>query len=202
MDQRKDRWKIMKRILIASVILAVLAGCSSTSDPYQKRADAEQEKREKYAERAIDKAPNWMTKLPESKSAVYANGTATSPDFAMADEKAKVIAFGKICMAAGGEVDKQSRVFRQDVGETSNENSEMAVRAMCRKVDVTGAELVEVKRVSEGSRFRSYVLLALPMGEANVLRREKVDEVVRKTTAGRAREAFQEMDKPVVQSAQ
>ena len=192
----------MKRILIASVILAVLAGCSSTSDPYQKRADAEQEKREKYAERAIDKAPNWMTKLPESKSAVYANGTATSPDFAMADEKAKVIAFGKICMAAGGEVDKQSRVFRQDVGETSNENSEMAVRAMCRKVDVTGAELVEVKRVSEGSRFRSYVLLALPMGEANVLRREKVDEVVRKTTAGRAREAFQEMDKPVVQSAQ
>jgi hypothetical protein len=192
----------MKRILIASVILAGLAGCSSTSDPYQKRADAEQEKREKYAERAIDKAPNWMTKLPESKSAVYANGTATSPDFAMADEKAKVIAFGKICMAAGGEVDKQSRVFRQDVGETSNENSEMAVRAMCRKVDVTGAELVEVKRVSEGSRFRSYVLLALPMGEANVLRREKVDEVVRKTTAGRAREAFQEMDKPVVQSAQ
>jgi len=188
----------MKRILIASAVLAVLAGCSSTSDPYQKRADAEQEKREKYAERAIDKAPNWMTKLPESKSAVYASATATSPDFAMADEKAKVIAFGKICMAAGGEVDKQSRVFRQDVGETSAENSEMAIRAMCRKVDVTGAELVEVKRVSEGSRFRSYVLVALPMGEANVLRREKVDEAVRKTTAGRSREAFQEMDRPVV----
>jgi hypothetical protein len=198
MDQRKDWWKIMKRILIASAVLAVLAGCSSTSDPYQKRADAEQEKREKYAERAIDKAPNWMTKLPESKSAVYASATATSPDFAMADEKAKVIAFGKICMAAGGEVDKQSRVFRQDVGETSAENSEMAIRAMCRKVDVTGAELVEVKRVSEGSRFRSYVLVALPMGEANVLRREKVDEAVRKTTAGRSREAFQEMDRPVV----
>jgi hypothetical protein len=143
-----------------------------------------------------------MTKLPESKSAVYASATATSPDFAMADEKAKVIAFGKICMAAGGEVDKQSRVFRQDVGETSSENSEMAIRAMCRKVDVTGAELVEVKRVSEGSRFRSYVLVALPMGEANVLRREKVDEAVRKTTAGRAREAFEEMDKPVVQPVQ
>jgi hypothetical protein len=192
----------MKQLMIASAILAVLAGCSTTSDPYQKRADAEQEKREKYAERAIDKAPNWMTKLPESKSAVYASATATSPDFAMADEKAKVIAFGKICMAAGGEVDKQSRVFRQDVGETSAENSEMAIRAMCRKVDVTGAELVEVKRVSEGSRFRSYVLVALPMGEANVLRRDKVDEAVRKATAGRAREAFQEMDKPVVQPVQ
>ena len=192
----------MKRILIASAVLAVLAGCSSTSDPYQKRADAEQEKREKYAERAIDKAPKWMTELPTSTAAVYSSGTATSPDFAMADEKAKVIAFGKVCMAAGGEVDKQSRVFRQDVGETSAENSEMAIRSMCRKVDITGVEVKEIKRISEGSRFRSYVLVALPMGEANVLRREKVDEAVRKTTAGRAREAFQEMDKPVAVTPQ
>ena len=111
----------MKRLLLATAVVGILAGCSSTSDPYQKRADAERERQEKYAERAIDKAPKWMEKLPESKSAVYASATATSPDFAMADEKAKVIAFGKICMAAGGEVDKQSRVFRQDIGETSAE---------------------------------------------------------------------------------
>jgi hypothetical protein len=143
-----------------------------------------------------------MTELPTSTAAVYSSGTATSPDFAMADEKAKVIAFGKVCMAAGGEVDKQSRVFRQDVGETSAENSEMAIRSMCRKVDITGVEVKEIKRISEGSRFRSYVLVALPMGEANVLRREKVDEAVRKTTAGRAREAFQEMDKPVTVTPQ
>jgi hypothetical protein len=186
----------MKLKLAIGAMVLTLVGCSSTSsDPYQRRADAERERQEKYAERAIDKAPKWMEKLPESKSAVYAAGTATSPDFAMADEKAKVIAFGKVCMAAGGEVDKQSRVFRQDVGETSSENSEMAIRAMCRKVDVTGAEVVEVKRVSEGTRFRSYVLVALPMGEANVLRREKADEKIRQGTAGRATEAFRELDK-------
>ncbi len=185
----------MKRILLATAVLGVLVGCGSTSDPYQRRAEAERERQEKYTERAIDKAPKWMEKLPESKSAVYANGTATSPDFAMADEKAKIIALGKVCMAAGGEVDKQSRVFRQDVGETSAENSEMAIRAMCRKVDVTGAEIVEIKRTAEGTRFRSYVLVALPMGEANVLRREKVDEKIRQGTAGRATEAFRELDK-------
>jgi hypothetical protein len=185
----------MKRILLATAVLGVLVGCGSTSDPYQRRAEAERERQEKYTERAIDKAPKWMEKLPESKSAVYANGTATSPDFAMADEKAKVIAFGKVCMAAGGEVDKQSRVFRQDVGDTSAENSEMAIRAMCRKVDVTGAEIVEIKRQAEGTRIRSYVLVALPMGDANVLRREKVDEKIRQGTAGRATEAFRELDK-------
>lgn len=185
----------MKLKLAMGVAVLTLVGCSSTSDPYQRRAEAERERNEKLVERAIDKAPKWMEKLPESKSAVYANGTATSPDWGMADEKAKVMAFGKVCMAAGGEVDKQSRVFRQDVGETSAENSEMAIRAMCRKVDVTGAEVVEVKRVAEGTRFRSYVLVALPMGEANVLRREKVDEKIRQGTANRATEAFRELDK-------
>lgn len=186
----------MKRILLVGAVLAVLAGCSSApSDPYARRAYEEQERKEKMVERAIDKAPKWMTELPKSTGAVYSNGTATSPDFAMADEKAKVIAYGKICMSAGGEVDKQSRVFRSDVGETSAENSEMAIRAMCRRVDVTGVEVVDIKRVSEGSRFRSYVLVALPMGDANVLRRAKVDEEIRKGTAGRAREAFTEMDK-------
>lgn len=185
---------MMKRIFILATAATILAGCGSTSDPYQKRAEAERERQEKFTERAIDKAPKWMDKLPESKSAVYANGTATSPDFSMADEKAKIIAFGKICTAAGGEVDKQSRVFRQDIGETSSENSEMAIRSMCRKVDVTGAEVVEIKRVAEGARFRSYVLVALPMGDANVLRREKVNEQIRKGTAGRATEAFRELD--------
>lgn len=49
--------------------------------------------------------------------------------------------------------------------------------------------------MSEGTRFRSYVLVALPMGEANVLRREKADEKIRQGTAGRATEAFRELDK-------
>jgi len=184
----------MKRMILVAGLAALVTGCSTTSDPYQKRVEAERERQEKYVDRAIDKAPKWMTEVPKSTGAVYANGTAVSPDMGMADEKAKVIAFGKICMAAGGEVDKQSRVFRQDVGDNSSENSEMAIRSMCRKVDVTGAEIAEIKRVSEGTRFRTYVLVALPMGDANTLKKAKVDEAIRKQTAGRATEAFRELD--------
>lgn len=186
----------MKQVLLASVILAVLAGCSSApKDPYERRSYEEQERKEKSAKRAIDEAPKWMTELPVSTSAVYSNGTAVSPDFAMADEKAKVIAFGKICMAAGGEVDKQSRVFRSDVNDGSSENSEMAIRAMCRKVDVTGVEVKEIKRIADGSRFRSYVLVALPMGDANVLQKTKIENKLREQTASRSTEAFRELDK-------
>lgn len=191
----------MKKILTLIPVVAALTACGTT-DVYQKRADEARERQEKYVERSIDKAPKWMTELPKSTSAVYANGSAVSPDMAMADEKAKIIAFGKLCMSAGGEVDKQSRVFRADVGESSNENSEMAIRSMCRKVDMTGAEISELKRISEGTRYRTYVLVAMPFGEANALKKEKVDADIRKNTARRSVEAFNELDAVTVKPVQ
>ena len=188
----------MKNIAFILPIVALLTACGTT-DTYQKRADAERERQEKYAERSLDKAPKWMTDLPKSTAAVYANGTSVSADMAMADEKAKVIAFGNLCMSAGGEVDKQSRVFRNDIGESSNENSEMAIRSMCRKVDMTGAEITEIKRITEGTRYRTYVLVAMPFGDANPLKKQKIETEMRRESARRSTEAFRELDNVTVQ---
>ena len=183
------------KLFIALVAVAALSACSSApKETYDRRAYEAEQKREQYAERAIDKAPKWMTELPKSNAAVYANGTAVSGDFSMADEKAKTIAFGKICMAAGGEVDKNSRMFRADVGEQSVENSSVAIRSMCRTVDVTGAEVVEIKRLSEGSRFRSYVLVALPTGAANPMQQRRDQNQARRTAQAQSDAAFREMD--------
>jgi uncharacterized protein with beta-barrel porin domain len=191
----------MKKILTLLPIVAVLTACGST-DVYEKRADKARERQEKFVERSIDKAPKWMTELPKSTGAVYANGTAVSGDFAFADEKAKTMALGKICMSAGGEVDKQSRVYMNDTTSSTNENSETAVRSLCRKVDVTGAEIVEIKRIAEGSRVRTYVLMALPMGDANQLKKAKVDEATARLSATRATEAFKELDTITVKPVQ
>ena len=180
---------------IALAMVATLAACSSSpKETYERRAYEENQRREKQVEVAIDKAPKWMTELPKSNSAVYANGTAVSPDFSMADEKAKVVAFGKICMAAGGEVDKNSRVFRSDVGEQSVENSTMAIRSMCRTVDVSGAEVVEIKRIAEGNRFRSYVLVALPTGAANQIQQRRDQIRAQRQVQQQAEREFKNMD--------
>jgi hypothetical protein len=180
---------------IALALVATLAACSSSpKEQYERRAYEENQRRKKQVEQAIDKAPKWMTELPKSNSAVYANGTAVSPDFSMADEKAKVIAFGKVCMAAGGEVDKNSKVFRADVGEQSVENSTMAIRSMCRTVDVSGAEVVEIKRIAEGSRFRSYVLVALPTGAANQIQQRRDQIRAQRQVQQQADREFKSMD--------
>lgn len=183
----------MKKSLLVLPLVAALAACSTT-DPYEKRSEVERTRSEALVERAIDKAPKWMTELPKSTSAVYQNGTAVSTDMGMSTSKAKTMAFGKICMAAGGRVNQQSKIYRTDSENASTEFSELAIKSFCPGVDITGVEVVETKLISEGNRFRTYVLVALPTGEANQLQARKDRIQQQRTAEVRSREAFREMD--------
>ena len=191
----------MRKILALVPVMAIVAACSSTpSDPYERRAYEERERREKLVERSLDKAPKWMSELPVSTNAVYANGTSVSGDFSMADYKAKMIAFGKICVAAGGTVSQQGKIFMQDTSDASYETSEMAIKTMCPAVDVTGVEVKEIKRIAEGSRYRTYVLVALPTGDANTLQKRRDQQRLQNRADARSATAFRELDatgKPV-----
>jgi hypothetical protein len=113
----------------------------------------------------------------------------------MADYKAKLFAYGKICMAAGGKVNQQAKVFVQDTTESSAEISELAIKSMCPAVDITGVEIKDVKRIAEGSRFRTYVLVALPTGDANQLQKRKDQLKLKDRADQRSTEVFKEMDK-------
>jgi hypothetical protein len=196
----------MKKILLATALAVGLVGCAGTSnDRYERKADAERERMTAYNERAVSEAPKWMTKLPESKDAVYANGTATSPDMSMAADKAKLVAYGKVCMAAGGTVDQRNTMFRTDTNDASVEKSELAIRGMCRAVDISGVEIAEVKTIAEGNRFRTYVLVALPTGDANAIQKRKDQIRLQNQALQRSDQVFREMDTkpaPAVQSAQ
>ena len=200
----------MKKVL-AIIPLMALVACSATkpapapapvsqapvlpTETYDNRAAVSQIDREAQVNRSVTQAPDWMNKLPVSNNAVYANGSAVSSDMSMADYKAKLFAFGKICMAAGGRVDQQSKIFMQDTAVASTEISELAIKSMCPSVDITGVEIRETKRISEGGRFRTYVLVALPTGEANALQKRKDQLKLNNRTEQRSNEAFKEMDR-------
>ena len=185
----------MKRNLILLPLVASLAACGSISkDPFEKRADQERGRQEASAARAIDNAPKWMTELPKSNSAIYQNGTAVSPDMGMSVNKAKTMAFGKLCMAAGGQVSQQSKIFRMDSETASTEQSELAIRSSCPGVDISGAEVVETRMVQDGGRIRTYVLVALPTGDANAVQKTRDERAQRRLAEQRSREAFRELD--------
>jgi hypothetical protein len=186
----------MKKFLILAPVVAALVGCGSMSkDPYTKQAEENQRAREKAVERSLDKAPKWMSDVPKSADAVYAAGTAVSGDFSMADSKAQNDALGKICIAAGGSVDRQSKTFIMDTQSGTAESSELAIRSRCNNVDITGAVVHDIKRIPEGTRYRVYVLMALPTGEANKLRQTKINEQLLKNAEVRSREAMSELDR-------
>ena len=116
----------MKKLFVLLPIVAVITACSSFNkkpepvtkaetvvlprDEYEARAVHAVAKREKQVENSISRAPEWMSVLPISDNAVYANGSGVSMDMSMADYKAKLFAYGKICMAAGGQVSQQAKL--------------------------------------------------------------------------------------------
>ena len=197
----------MKKVF-AILPLVALVACSSIkpapigqapvvlpTEQYDNRVAVAQVNREAQVNQSISQAPAWMTKLPESNNAVYASGSAVSSDMSMADYKAKLFAFGKICMAAGGKVSQQAKVFMQDTAEAGTEISELAIKSMCPSVDITGVEIKEIKRVAEGGRFRSYALVVLPTGDANALQKRKDVLRLKDRADQRSIEVFKEIDK-------
>jgi len=98
-------------------------------------------------------------------------------------------------MAAGGTVDKSSKIYMNDTESATAENSEMVIRSMCKSVDISGVEIVETVRVAENGRFRSYVLVALPTGEANAIQKRNDQLRANKNAVERSDRAFDELEK-------
>jgi hypothetical protein len=186
----------MKKLALVLAVAGLLSACGTTrvADNFSNRNDQILAQQTRSQQNAIDQAPEWMSRLPKSNNAVYESGTAASGDFAMADMKAKAIAYAKICTAAGGTIRAQTKVFRQDSDTSSNETSEMAIRSMCKDVDITGVETVEMKHVADGNRIRTYVLVALPLGQANILKQTKINDANAQDARARGPEAFRELD--------
>lgn len=187
----------MKRLLLVLPLVAALTACGTTSsDRFDRRVERDQERREQAAKQAIKKAPDWMTELPRSNNAVYANGTAVSSDMGMAAHKAKLMAYGKICMAAGGRVNQNSRIFLMDSENATAEQSELAIQSMCPNVNISGVETVDVQHIAENGRFRTYVLVALPTGSANQVRSDEDRRTNQSRMRERADQVFQDTPAP------
>ena len=183
----------MKNI-IALAVVAALAACNSVpKEHYEKKAYEENQRQEKIVTATVDNIPKWIKSMPNSDNAVFATGAAVSNDFSMSEWKAKMFAFGKICIAAGGKVEQQGKVFMQETGEFSNETSELAIKTMCPSVDITGTEVREVKQVAEGNRYRTYVLVALPTGDANLLQKRKDKLAAAARAQRRSDETFKDL---------
>lgn len=191
------------KTLVLFSVLTLLTACGSTpKDAYERRAHEIEKDQRRDREVAIDRMPKWFKTVPQSKDAVYAVGEAEGATINWALTKARHVAYGDICMAAGGKVDSQTKLFRAEIGKQLAENSNSATRSVCPGVDITGIEQVNrfegedgiiVLPTSQG--FRAYVLVALPVGTANRLQDRKDKLEAGRQAQQQADRAWQELDR-------
>ncbi len=180
----------MKKLALVVALAGVLSACGTTRNASLEHYKEQQAQRERFTQQAMDSAPEWMYKLPKSANAIYQSADETGASMSSAKMFAEAKAYAKICTSVGGRVRSQTKFFESDTGSSSSRNSEIVVRNICPDVDITGVEVVETVFLREGSRVRAMVLVALPIGSANVLKSEKEAQQ-------RAPEAFRELDETV-----
>jgi hypothetical protein len=146
------------------------------------------------------KTPEWFVKPPEEKDALVGVATATSLDLQTAIDKAKQD--GRVEVARQMDV-RMKGLSRRFVEETGlDEDAELLgmftqVSKSVVSDSLTGSHVAKQQLGREGGVYRAYVMVEMPIGEANAAFVEKIRSQERLYTRFRASEAFEELDREV-----
>lgn len=191
----------MRRSLVSLGVAAVLSACSTTQPMPATQVQAlpaptmaPVSPQVVGVQRAVDAVPEWFVEVPKSADTIYSVGDGVSSSMSGALSNARANAFEGICQSAGGTVRSQTKIFRQDTESASTSLSTTAIRNLCPDVDVTGAVVEKRKIMQDGARFRAFVLVALPVGDKNVLARTKQADKLQLKATQTSEEAFKELD--------
>lgn len=187
----------MKKLLLVAGVASLLTACGSTgSNNYQQNADNYRAYQAQQARETVKRAPTWFTKRPKNTAdVVYGVGYASSTNMMMALDMAESEAYRQLCQGGGGIVESQSKVFRSDKNGEGDSLATTAIRTRCPGIDITGAEVVESDVYTVGNKFTYYVLVALPLGDANSRARAKADVQRVLDIEARSEREFQDMDR-------
>ena len=188
----------MRKSLVVILGLAALVSACSTAQPVatpvKVAAPEPISPQMTSVQRAMDAIPDWFVEVPKESGVIHSVGDGVSSSMSGALSNARANAYEGICQSAGGTVRSQTKVYRQDTEASSTSLTTTAIRNLCPDVDVTGATVEKRKIIQDGNRFRAFVLVSLPMGEKNVLARQKQADKISERAAGGAAREFKELD--------
>ena len=144
--------------------------------------------------------PEWFTNLPEDPNYLYAASTATSKDLQHAVSTAQQMARTDIARQLEVKINSLFKVFREEVG--IGEDSEFLSQTTDVSKSVTskvlsGSQAKKTKPVKEGMIYRAYVLMEMPIGDANAALVEGIRNQQNLYNRFRASQAYQELEEEV-----
>ena len=153
----------------------------------------------------VAEVPKWYTKMPVKDDAIYAVGTANTPDLQLSNDIAILSAKTTLADRINGRVNSITKSFITKVGSTDADAAVMneiqtATKNIISDVDVAGYNVQESKVVSNGTQYRVYVLLEYSDENAQkiLLNRLKKDKML--LSKIKSNEAFKELDESINKS--
>jgi len=146
------------------------------------------------------KVPEWYVDPPEDDDRLVGVATADSLDLQTAVDKAKQDARVDIARQLDLRVTGMSKRFVEETGLAEDAELLGMFTQVSRSIvsdSLTGSRLVKEDLARSGSGYRAYVMMDMPIGEANARFVEKIRAQQRLYTRFRASESFEELDRMV-----
>jgi len=146
------------------------------------------------------KVPEWYVSPPKDDDRLIGVATATSLDLQTAVDKAKQDGRTEIARQLDIRIAGMSKRFVEETG--LNDDAELLgmFTQVSRSVvsdSLTGSRISKQQLGRESAGYRAYVLMSMPIGEANARFVEKIKSQERLYTRFRASQAFEELDQMV-----
>ena len=187
----------MKRLAFIPLVAAVTA-CDKTP-PETLMSQQMFEYQSAQVEKQIDNMPNWYTNIPKEEDAVYAVGTAVTPDLQLAVDIAVLSAKTTLADRVDSRIRSQMKLFKTKLGSsdfdaTVQNNFEQVTRNLIADADVAGYTVKENQIVQNGTQYRAYVLLEYKNAVANSVIKTRIAQNEVLLEKLRETRAFKELD--------
>jgi hypothetical protein len=190
---------------LISIFFVVACGKKPAPGSPEAIAMAEKAKREQNVERVVktvEEIPDWYSNPKcQMEYVLCSTATATSLDLQMAVDKAtldaKAATADKLTSLASGKMKR----FREEIGAQDdpqlNEQASRVTSNLFVDVDLSGYRTPKQEVQADGGRYRAYVLVEYPIGEANKLLMDAVRRNKELETRFRASDAYRELEEDV-----
>lgn len=198
--------KSIRLSTIVNVALSLaITGCAAVKPGspealYREQQEQKQQLKKQAAE-SVAEAPSWFTDLPPDGIVIYAATTNYSTEMQLAIDKAIQDAKGQLADKVQGVISGKTKQFIAESGMAENvqvvsDLQKISINLFT-NVDLAGYSIQKQKAISQGTGFRSYVLMIYPLGQANRMLLEKIKANTILNSKLAATEAYAELEREI-----
>jgi hypothetical protein len=195
----------MKSIIFMGAVCVLISAC--TPPPLETARAAWVRQKTEVVSKAVEDIPEWFSTPREDEAeAVYSVGTAIGPNLQLSYDRAILNAKRVLADRVDGLMSSKVKAFVAETGQNENKifttEAERVVVNFMAEVNVAGYALERTDIQASYGRYRVYVMLRYPLGEANDIMMLKLRRSVERNSRKRAEDAFRELDEDVIRYKQ